>query len=61
MVMSPAELSLLYAMKKGGPKEGQDGGFDWIALVSFVGQIDRETVIRMSGRHWMTSLGNLII
>ena len=24
------------------------------------GQIDREAVARMSGRHWTTSLGNLI-
>ena len=32
MVMSPAELSLLYATKRGGPKQGQEGGCDWSAL-----------------------------
>ena len=25
MVMSPAELSLLYAMKRGGPRQGKEG------------------------------------
>ena len=58
--MSPTEPSLLYAMKRGEPKQGKEGGCDWSALVSFRGQIDREAVTRMSGRHQMTSLGNLI-
>ena len=60
MMMSLAELALLYATKRGGPKQGQEGGCDWAALVSFRGQIDREAVARMSGRHWTVSLGNLI-
>ena len=60
MVMSPAELSLLYATKRGGQKQGQEEGCDWAALVSFGGQIDREAVARMSGRHWMISLRKLI-
>ena len=29
---SSAELSLLYAMKWGGPKQGKEGGYDWSAL-----------------------------
>ena len=29
MVMSPAELALLYATKGGRPKQGKEGGFDW--------------------------------
>ena len=32
MVMSPAELSLLYAMKRAGPKQGQEGGCNWSTL-----------------------------
>ena len=32
MVMSPAEISLLYAMKKDGTKQGQEGDYDWAAL-----------------------------
>ena len=60
MVMSLVEPSFLYARKRGGPKQGQEGGCDWAALVSFRGQIDRDTVTRMSGRHWMISLKNLI-
>ena len=32
MVMSPAELSLLYATKRDGPKQGWEGGCDWAAL-----------------------------
>ena len=32
MVMSPAELSLLYAMKGGVAKQGKEGGCDWSAL-----------------------------
>ena len=32
MVMSPAEPSLLYAMKRGGPKQGTEGGYNWSAL-----------------------------
>ena len=60
MVMSLAELSLLYATKRGGPKQGQEGGCDWAALVSFEGQIDREAATRMSGRHQTISLRNLI-
>ena len=28
MLMSPAEPSLLYAMKRGGPKQGKEGGCD---------------------------------
>ena len=57
MVMSRAELSLLYAMKRDGPKQGQEGGCDLAVLVSFGGQIDRDAVTRMSGRHRMISLG----
>ena len=41
MVMSAAELSLLYVTKKGGPKQGQERGCDLAALVSFGGQIDK--------------------
>ena len=57
MVMSPEELSFLYAMKMGGPKQGMEGGYDWSALASFRGQIDRAAVTRMSGRH-LTNLIN---
>ena len=32
VMMSPAELSLLYAMKGGGSKQGQEGSCDWAAL-----------------------------
>ena len=32
MAMSPAELSLLYAIKGGGPKHGKEGSCDWSAL-----------------------------
>ena len=32
MVMSPAELSLLYAMKGDVPKKGKEEGCDWSAL-----------------------------
>ena len=60
MVISPAELSLLYAMKGGGPKQGKEGGCDWSVLVSFGGQIDREAVAMMSGRYQTISLRNLI-
>ena len=60
MVMSPAEPSLLYAIKGGEPKQGQEGSCDWAALVRFRGQNDRKAVTRMSGRHQMISLGNLI-
>ena len=59
-MMSPAESSLLYATKLSGPKQGKEGGCDWSALVSFGEQIDREAVTRMSGKHQMTSLRNLI-
>ena len=31
MVMAPAELSLLYAMKGSGPKQGKEEGCDWSA------------------------------
>ena len=51
MVMLPEELSFLYAMKRGGPKQGMEGGYDWSALASFGGQIDSAAVTRMSGRH----------
>ena len=60
MLMSPAELYLLYATKRGGSKQGQEGGCDWAALVIFRGQIDREAVTRMSGRHQMIALRSLI-
>ena len=48
MVMSPEELSFLYATKRGGPKQEMEGGYDWSALASFRGQIDRAAVTRMS-------------
>ena len=32
MVMLPAEPSLLYVMKGGGPNKGKEGGYDWSAL-----------------------------
>ena len=60
MLMSPAELSLLYSTKGGGPKQGKEEGCDWSVLISFGGQIDGEAVTRMSDRHWMISLRNLI-
>ena len=60
MVMSLAELSLLYATKGGGLKQEKEGGCDWSDLVSFGGQIDGEAVTRMSGRHQMISSRNLI-
>ena len=44
----------------GRPKQGKEGGCDWSALVSFGGQSNREAVARMSGRHQMISLRNLI-
>ena len=53
MVMSPEELSFLFAMKGGGPKQGMEGGYDWSALASFRRQIDSATAARMSGRHRM--------
>ena len=53
MVISPEELSFLYATKRNGPKQGTEGCYDWSALASFGGQIDRVAVTRMSGRHWM--------
>ena len=53
MVMSPQELSFLYAMKRGGPKQGMEGDCNWSALASFSGQIDRTAVTGMSGRHRM--------
>ena len=55
--MSPAEPPFLYAMKRGGPKQGQEGDCDWAA---FWEQIDREVVAWMSGRHQMILLRNLI-
>ena len=51
MVMSPEELSFLYAMKGGGPKQGMEGGYHWLALASFRGQIDSTASTRMSVRH----------
>ena len=53
MVMSPEELSFLYVMKGGRPKQGMEGDYDWSALTSFRGQIDSTTATRMSGRHQM--------
>ena len=53
MVMSPEELSFLYAMKGGGPKQEMEGGYEWLALASFRGQIDNTAAARMSGRCWM--------
>ena len=50
MVMSPEELSFLYAMKGGRPKQGTEGGYDWSALASFGEQIDSTATTRMSGR-----------
>ena len=41
-------------------KHRKERGCDWSTLVSFGGQIDREAVARMSGRHWMISLGTFI-
>ena len=32
MMVSPAELFLLYAMKRVGPKQGKEGGCNWSAL-----------------------------
>ena len=52
-VMSPEELSFLYATKRGGSKQGMEGGCNWSALASFRGQIHRAAVAGMSGRHWM--------
>ena len=52
MVMSPKELSFLYAMKRGGPQQEMEGGYDWSALANFRGQIDRVAIARMSGRDW---------
>ena len=51
MVMSPEELSSLYAMRGGGPKQGMEGGYGWSALASFRGQIDSITAARMFIRH----------
>ena len=51
MVMSPEELSFLYATKVAGPEQGMEGGYDWSALASFKGQIDSTAVTRMSGRY----------
>ena len=51
MVMSPKELSFLYTMKGSGPKQGMEGGYDWLALAKFRGQIDSTAATRMSGRH----------
>ena len=51
MVMSPEELSFLYATKRGGSKQGMKGGYDWSALASFRGVIDSTAATRMSGRH----------
>ena len=51
MVMSPEELSFLYAMRGGGPKQGMEGGYGWSALASFRGQIDSITAARMFIRH----------
>ena len=51
MVMLPEELSFLYAMKGGGPKQGMEGGYDLLALASFREQIDSTAATRMSGRH----------
>ena len=48
LVISPEELSFLYAMKRGGPKQGMEGGYDWSALASFMGQIDRAAVTMMN-------------
>ena len=53
MVMSPEELSFLYAMKRDEAKQGVGGGCDLSALASFRGWIDSTAVARMSGRHWM--------
>ena len=57
MVMAPAKLSLLYSAKKG---VDQGMGRSGLWLVSFGGQIDEEAVVRMSGRHQMILLRNLI-
>ena len=58
MVVWPEELSFSYAMKRGGPKQGTEGGCSWSALASFRGQIDRTAVARMPGRHWTHLLTN---
>ena len=47
MVMSPEELSFLYATKGGGPKQGMEGGYDWSALASLRGWIDSPAATRM--------------
>ena len=49
MVMSPEELSFLYATKRGESMQGMEGGCDWSDLDSFRGQIDSTTATRMSG------------
>ena len=51
MVMSPEDLSFLYAKKVGGPGQRTERGYDWSALASFKGQIDSTAVTMMSGRH----------
>ena len=53
MVMSPVDLSFLYATKGDGPKQGMEGGYDWLAMASFWGQIDSIAAARMSSRHLM--------
>ena len=57
MVMSSAELSPFICNKREWTKarKGRE-----LQLVSFGGQIDREAVNRMSSRHQMISLRNLI-
>ena len=50
MVMSPEELSFLNALKRGGAKQGMEGGCDWSASGD---RIDRAAVARMFGRHQM--------
>ena len=58
IVMSPEELSFLYTMKGGGPKQGTEGSYDWSALASFRGQIDSTTVTRILAGTGQTSLTN---
>ena len=51
--MSPAGPLLLCTTKRGGPRLGSKGAASGQLGDSFLGQIDREAVTRMSGRHQM--------
>ena len=51
-IMSPAGPLLLCTMKGGRPRLGGERVAIGQFGDSFLGQIDREAVTRMSGRHW---------